>query len=177
MANPNAKGNYSYTTGQARDALYATFFNAWDDSLTGWRAVIPGVAPGDPTAPLVVWDDDEPEEDAPITAPTVYAYVRHTTGKQGSLSARRNTMTGEDQGRRWCRTGFLLLRLHVPNQLPLKTADLMVKVMADAFQGKRGFGSGAGITFPTVRPVEQGPSKDRYRIDLIVSFEYDELLN
>jgi hypothetical protein len=177
MANPNAKGNYSYTPGDAREAMYATFWNTWDDSLLGWRAVLPGVMPDDPLlAPTVAWDAEEPEDDAAITAPVVYAYVRHTTGKQASLSARQDPTTEQWIGRRWQRTGFILLRLDVPQSMQLKTGDALAKVIVNAFQGKRGVGSGAGIIFPSVRPIEQGNLKSRYRIDINVSFQYDELV-
>lgn len=159
---------YSYTVGEAYDALYGTFFNAWDDSLTGWRFVLPGVSPGDPTAPVVVFDQEEPEIDPPITAPNVYAYIRHTTGAQASLRG--------ENGRRWQRTGFVLHRLHFPSDMPLITGNALVKVIVDAYQGKRGFGAGAGIIFPTVRPLERGASVDRYKFDVIASFQYDELI-
>ena len=167
--NPNAKGNYSYTTAEARSCLYSTFWTPWNDPLIGWRMVLGNLADTDPGKPEVFWDKEEPETPPPITAPNVYVYVRHTTGGQASLRG--------DQGRRWRRTGFMLHRMHLPDALPLKTGDALAKVIYDAFEGKRGVGAGAGITFPKVRPIEQGGSKDRYKIDINVSFEYDELLN
>lgn len=160
--------NYSYTLEQARDELYNTFWSRWNDPTVGWHSVLPGVDPDDPTAPLVVWDGDEPDDDAEITQPTVYVFVRHVTGKQASLRG--------ENGRRWRRTGFILHRLNTPRNDPLKSADRLSKVILDCYQGKRGVGTGAGITFPSVRPTEQGTLKARYRTDIIASFEYDELI-
>ena len=159
---------YSYTTGEARECLYATFNTAWTDPVVGWQSVLGALASDDPGLPVVVWDDDEPEDDAEITQPTVYAYVRHTTAGQDSLRG--------ECGRTFKRTGFILLRLHVPTNGSLKTADGLSNVIQNAFMGKRGVGAGAGIWFRSVRPIEQGKSKDRYRIDIIASFEYIELL-
>ena len=160
---------YSYTIGQARDCLYSTFFDAWKDPATGWRSVLPGVDPQDKNkAPMVVYDGVEPADDAQINQPELYVFVRHSGGKQASLRG--------EKGRRWRRTGVMLIRIYVPKATPLKTTDALSKVVLDAFQGKRGVGLGAGITFPSVKPIEQGALKNRYLTDVLVSFEYDELI-
>ena len=160
---------YSYTVGEARDCLYSTFYQPWKDPTVGWQSVLPDVDPADTgKAPKVVFDGIEPADDATISQPEIYVFVRHSGGQQASLRG--------ENGRRWRRTGVMLIRIYVPKNGTLKTADGLSKVVLDAFQGKRGVGSGAGITFPSVKPIEQGALKNRYLTDVLVSFEYDELI-
>lgn len=160
----------SYTVAEARDFMYQTWWAAWNDPTTGWRAVLPETAlldDGDPGLPQVIWDALEPDDDTPVTTVEAYVAVRHVDGQQASLRG--------ESGRRWRRTGFVLTRMRFPVDMELKTADALSKVVNDAFQGKRGVGAGSGILFPKVRPVERGQSDERNRQDVIANFEYDEI--
>ena len=160
---------YSYTIGEARDCLYSTFYDPWKDPVKGWHSVLPDIDPASKDkAPKVIFDGVEPADDATISQPELYVFVRHATGQQASLRG--------EKGRRWRRTGIMLVRIYVPKAMPLKTADALSRIVLDAFQGKRGVGLGAGITFPSVKPIEQGALKNRYLTDVLVSFEYDELI-
>lgn len=151
----------SYTFEQARDFIYQTFFSYWTDPTNG-IASIPGVTFAD-----VIWDDEEPADDTPITSVEAYVTVRHVDGQQASLRG--------ENGRRWKRTGICTVRMRFPPGLQLKTTDAVSKVANDAFQGKRGVGDGFGIWFHKVRLVEFGRNQARYRADVLAYFEYDEI--
>lgn len=158
----------SYTVGEARDFIYQTFYQAWISDQTGWPSILTsGPPPAD-----VIWDGLEPTDDTPTTQVEVYFAVRHSNGQQASLMGETGDST---TGRRWRRTGVATARMRFPVDMQLKTADLLAKVVSDAFQGKRGFGDGSGIWFPRVRLVEQGRNQERNRQDVLAYFEYDEI--
>lgn len=160
----------SYTFAQARDFMYQTFFTPWMDPTAGWPSIlttIPVTDPPDPGAPIVIWDDEEPADDTPVTNVEVYVVVRHATGQQASLRG--------ETGRRWRRTGVMTMRMRFPPTMQLNTADALSKVVNDAFQGQRGIGDGYGIWFHRVRLVEAGRNQGRYRSDILAYFEYDEI--
>src|ERR1700743_1893369 len=93
----------SYTYAEARDFIYQTFFQQWIDPSVGWPSVLTTIpyvalpAAPDPRAPVVIWDQEIPSDDPPISVVEAYVTVRHSDGVQASLRG--------EKGRRWQRTG------------------------------------------------------------------------
>lgn len=157
----------SYTYEQAREHLYATFWQKWIDETTGVRSVIPDCNPLDEDAAKlcpVLWEEEEPEDLSDVTVPTVYVYVRHHNSKRTAISDRMFT-----------RYGFVLARVIVPTDAGLKTGDQLAYVVKSAFEGKRGYGDGRGIWFKSVRVTEAGAQQGRYLFLVTADFEYEEI--
>lgn len=158
--------NYSYTPAQARDHIYSTFYAVWRDPVAGWQGLKD--ADGNPIylaqEPKLEWDNDI-DDSADVTEPTVYLYIRHYTSKNRAIG-----------GRAVERKGFVLVKVKVPSDTGLKTADALSYIVKTAFENKRAPGDGKGILFRTWRPTETGIVQSiRFQIVSTVDFEYDEL--
>lgn len=160
----------SYTPAQAREHIYATYWATFNDPDKGWRNLLDWE--GNPLEPLaeqpdVEWDNDIGDDTPEVEKPTIYAYVRHYASTPATV--------GGESRKRTTRKGFVMLRVWVPRDTGLKTADALSYVAKTAFERKRGVGAGSGIIFRSWRPVEAGNQKTGpFLIVSTVDFEYDE---
>lgn len=164
----------SYTREQARDHLYTTLLKRWNDPVHGWAGIL-DEADFDPAytkAPEVEWDNREPDDTDGMEKPILFVYVRHHNARQKGVGG------GEGRSRTIHRRyGFVLIRVYTPKDSGLKTGDRLAYVVKSAFEGKRGFGAGNGISFQSVRVTEVGQVKGRYEHLVTADFEYDEIIS
>lgn len=161
----------SYTPAQAREHIYATFMNTWQDPDKGWQGLVDvfGNAITLTDEPQLEWDNDIGDDPPCVNAPLVYLYVRHYASKQAHI--------GGVTRKSFTRKGFVLARVWVPQDTGLKTGDALSYVIKTAFEGRRALGDGKGILFRSWRPTESGntsASQGRFQIVSTVDFEYDE---
>lgn len=160
---------FSYTYAEGRENLYNTFWQHFIgvnggvtfDATYDYTDESPSIE--------VLWEEVEPDEKTVVTRPTIYCYVRH-------YSAPRNHIGGESR-QVFLRKGFFLALVLMPQDQGLKSADDLAYVVKSAFEGKRGFGAGQGITFKSVRVTEAGLQKGRWQTTVTADFEYSEVVS
>jgi hypothetical protein len=160
----------SYTPAQAREHIYATFLATWRDAEKGWQGIVDALGAPLPLAdePKIEWDNDEDDDAPDVSAPLVYVYVRHYASQPATVGGETRKLT--------TRRGFVLIRVWVPGDAGLKTADALSYVAKTAFERKRGVGAGNGIIFRAWRPTEAGQQKNGTFLTVsTVDFEYDEI--
>jgi hypothetical protein len=145
---------------QARDEILDLFKTAWDAGLES-----AGIA-------VVYLNDGQQPPDAQETgeagSPTPWARVSlfHATGGAttlaGGLGAHKETSEG-----------FLQCEIYVAPAQGLRQADRLAKIVKNAFRGQRTAG---GATFRNVRHQEIGRDGVWFRMDVLVDFEYDEIV-
>lgn len=158
----------SYSPEQAREHIYKTWQATWSDPDKGWRAIRDQY--GEPLAvePKVEFDNDVDDNPPTVDRPLLYLYVRHFASPAATIGGETRKLVD--------RQGFVLLRVWVPRDSGLKTADRLSYVAKTAFERKRGVGAGNGIVFKSWRPTEAGPQKDgRFMTVSTVDFEYTEI--
>ena len=168
----------SYTREQAREHLYATLFNTWDDLDAGWRSLVADdeVSPAYTASPQIEWDNREPSETDGMDKPILFVYVRHFNEQGTGVGGLESQGGGRSRVIRR-HQGFVLVRVYSPQDGGLKTGDRLAYVVKSAFAGKRGFAAGNGISFRSVRVTEVGLVKGRYEHLVTADFEYDEIIS
>lgn len=139
----------SLTLAQARDDILTVFKTAWD--TTSYPAMY----------------DDVDGDDIPTdtSSPWARITVKHDKGQQTALC-------GADGSKRFTRTGVIIIQIFTPSGEGLSSSDTSVKIIQDAFEGKK---STNGVWFRDVDYKEIGPSGDYYQVNVIIQFEYDEI--
>lgn len=118
-----------------------------------------------PTMPIV-WDDvDDQPPHADPAAPWARFLIRHSKGRQASLSGAQAT-------KRWIRGGLLVVQLFAPGGDGQRVGDELVSIILDAFEGGTTTG---GVLFRNSRINEVGQSGGWHQVNIIVEFEYDEI--
>lgn len=98
----------------------------------------------------------------------LHTSMRHVTGRQSSLA-------GADGSVKWRRTGFVVAQCFAPmRQNGVVEATLMATVVRNSLQGQH---TGSGVWFRNARITEVGIEKDWFRVDAVVDFEYEEIVN
>lgn len=160
----------SYTPAQARQHMWATFRATWKDPMAGWQGLVDDL--GRPIAPSkepkVDFENAIDENMPSIREPLLSFQVRHYSSAPSTIGGETRKITS--------RRGFILVRVWVPSDSGLKTADALSYVVKTAFERKRGIGAGSGIIFRSWRPTEAGPQKNGSFLTVsTVDFEYDEI--
>ena len=144
----------------AREALDATgtmFKDAWDAS-------------GLTTGKLIQWDNvqavNPPGQDAD-GQPEIYAkfFMRHATGDQRSLAA-------PDGRRKFTHVGTMTIQTFTPSGMGTGAPLDVAQVVKHAFEGKKSLNN---VWFRDVRYNERGTEGNHYQIDVLATFEYDEI--
>ena len=145
---------------QAWDEILATFKAAWD-------------AGADTTGIPVVYQNDgqQPPDaleagQAGSAAPWARASLFHATGGTSSLTGGLGTHQETTEG-------FLQCEIYVPLAEGLRQALKIAKIVKNAFRGQSTAG---GATFRNVRHQEVGRDGAWFRVDVLVDFEYDEIV-
>lgn len=136
----------SLTQAQARDEILEMITDVWPDGRT-----------------LIY--DDVPGEIPDTTQMWGRATVRHLDGGASSLS-------GALGKQRYTRIGLLVVQIFTPTGKGLSTSDEYVKIVMDAFDGKK---SPGGVWFRNGRSQEVGPDGAFYQVNVSYTFEYDEI--
>lgn len=160
----------SYTPAQAREYIQQTFFQTFKDPVRGWQGLVDAM--GEPitlaAAPHIDWENLEGEELPDVEAPRLFLYVRHYASPPSTIGGETRKIV--------TRRGFVMVRVWVPADEGLKTADALSYVVKTAFERKRAIGAGFGIIFRSWRPTETGPQKNGTFLTVsTVDFEYDEI--
>ena len=137
----------SLTFAQANDQILTVFKTAWD--ATTYQAFYESVR--------------DQREDG--TDPWAEVYLRHTAGRQATLSSASGS-------RMFRREGTLSVRIHTVQGNGLQTAYGLAKVVSDAFEGSSTTG---GVWFRDVRINEVGRDGEFHITDVLIDFEYDEI--
>jgi hypothetical protein len=160
----------TYTPAQARRWILKTFQATWADPEKGWRGIVDdmGVPISLAAEPRIDWENVEDENTPDVTEPHLFVYVRHYASNPATVGGETRKIV--------TRRGFVLVRVWVPADSGLKTADAISYVVKTAFERKRGVGEGSGIIFRSWRPTEAGPQKNGTFLTVsTVDFEYDEI--
>lgn len=160
----------SYTPAQARQHMWMTLLNTWRDPVAGWQGLVDDL--GQPIAldqePTIDQENDIDETPPSVTEPLLSFQVRHYSSAPSTIGGETRKINS--------RRGFILVRVWVPQDMGLKTADALSYVVKTAFERKRGFGAGSGIIFRAWRPTEAGQQKNSSFLTVsTVDFEYDEI--
>lgn len=161
----------SYTYLEAYDHLLETFRQTWIDPTNGWVSI-----PDLTEEPEIEWPNlSRARDDADVASPAegdepwLRVYVRHNDSEQRSL--------GEPGCRIFTRTGMIGVDIFTPLNTGLKLPYLLGIVSKRAFEGKRGYGTGSGIIFRSVRLRERDNYQKRWaHTSVQADFEYDEVL-
>lgn len=139
----------------ARDEIHAAFQTAWD-------AGAPALNGG--TAPPVSYDAVAFE--APTAAVWARIRVRHEQGEQVTL--------GGPATRRFNKQGTVTVSIFAPlaTTLDTTTAEALALVAKSAFEGKA---TPSQVWFRDVTVNEIGIEESWFQIDVIASFNYDEI--
>lgn len=127
------------------------FVAAWDGNVT--------------SQPIPVFYQDA-KQDRPTNdlQPFVRVQVQHAAGRQASLA-------GVDGQKLRINNGIFTVQLFTVLGEGLSKADVLAKIIQDAFEGQ----AVNGIWFRNVRVNEIGVDGDRYQTNILVDFTYDEL--
>ena len=143
----------SLTRYQAIDEMAAIFKTAWEvtASQNGDR---------------IKWENVGTKSIPPdLNLPWARFVLRHATAFQATLS---NAVGA----RRFRRLGILTVQLFQPIGKGLSGDVDLAKIVLDAYEGQTTTG---GIIFREVVIQEVGPDGDFYQVNIVVSFEYDEV--
>lgn len=146
---------------QARDEILALFKTAWDAGV-------------DSAGVDVFYQSDgrqppDAQEAGQAGTPTSWARVSlfHVDGATSSLTGGLGGTQQETS------EGFLQCEIYVPPAQGLRLADRLAKIVKNTFRGQRTAG---GATFRNVRHREIGRDGAWFRMDVLVEFEYDEIV-
>jgi len=147
----------SYET--ATSEMLALFKAAWDA--------------GEESAPVAVFwpnvrDDVNTAKQSPTDAALPWARIgiQHVSGRQTSVGS-------PDGSRRFEHAGLITVELRVPMGRGPGLANRLATVAANAFRGKT---TASGVTFRNPRPRETGADGPWHRVDVLVEFLYDEVV-
>lgn len=145
---------------QARDEILALFKTAWDAGAESSGIAV--IYPDDGTQP------PDAQETGKAGSPTPWARVSliHAAGGTASL-------TGGLGIHKETSEGFLQCEIYVAPAQGLRQADRLAKIVKNAFRGQTTAG---GATFRNVRHQEIGRDGAWVRMDVLVEFEYDEIV-
>jgi len=135
----------SLTYTAARDEILTLFKTAWDAQ---------GTVP-----PVLYWDR---ATQPPTSGDWARITLRHTSGGNAAIS-----------NRFFVREGLVTVQLFTNFGEGLSSADLMSKVVSDAFQGQQTAG---GVWFRNVRVNEIGQDGEWFQTNVLIDFEYNEVI-
>lgn len=143
-------------TPTARDEIFTRF-------REDWEAESPAVAGG--TAPLTVWQAQEPEDGEPrADKPWCRVTVQHNVSGQRTFGDRR----------RFERLGIVTVQIFTPLSVEqdLTMAEALAVIARDAFEGRH---TPSGVWFRNIRMQEVGPSAPWFQLNVVGEFVYDEV--
>lgn len=138
---------------EARDEILAHFTTAWNAQAS---------------PPLLLYDDKP--RDLPDAAPYARITLQNNTAGQVTLGGKPSLGGG---GRRFRRNGIVTVQIFTPFGDGLTTADPLVDLAVDAFEGED-TGSDR-IEFRNVRANEVGHDGVWHQTNVIAEFEYDRV--
>jgi hypothetical protein len=119
----------------------------------------------DTTGYKMIWDDN-PGTIPTTMVPWARSTLIHVTGFQA-------TLTDGSGRKRFRRTGFLTVQIFTPTGEGLSSADILAKLISDAFEGQS---SPLGVWFRDVKTNEVGSDDGNwYQTNVVIDFEYDEV--
>lgn len=143
-------------SGQAREALYQMWLDAWE-ATDGWIA-LPGVT----VEPPVFYENIAPEDAPETDAIKVEIHVQHSDKPMESFGNGRPNYKA---------VGFVVAKLYVPKDQGLTLGDLMVNVARRAFQGKRS----DSLVLRGLTSNEEGAQDRWFVIRTVTPFEYEDV--
>jgi hypothetical protein len=144
----------SLSVTQARDEIIAMAYNALQSSsYAGITCKFEDVVTDQ--APTSQNGSGDPD-------PWVCIEVQHVGGGQSSLGKPRARFT---------RHGLVFVKVYTPRGKGMSTADEIAQIVLDASEGQS---SPGGVWFRNAQLRESGPDGIWTRIDVIVSFQYNE---
>jgi hypothetical protein len=141
------------TIQEARDEILLHFTNAWNVQTS---------------PPLLVYDDQP--RDLPNDASWARIMVEHTFFSQATLGGKVSLGGG---GSRFRRAGLVTVQIFTPVGDGLTTADPLVDLAIDAFEGES-TGSDR-IEFRNARANEVGSDGAWTQVNVLAEFEYDRV--
>lgn len=138
---------------EARDEILAHFTTAWNAQAS---------------PPLLLYDDKP--RDLPKDAVYARVTVQHNVSSQVTLGGKPSLGGG---GRRFRRNGIVTVQIFTPFGDGLTTADPLVDLAVDAFEGED-TGSDR-IEFHEVRANEVGHDGVWHQTNVLAEFEYDRV--
>lgn len=127
----------------ARDAIYKVFADVWRDSPVIWNDISSRV----------------PDE----SVPWARVILKHTVGKQGSLSCDVGT-------KKYNRAGILLIQIFTPLGRGQTQGYDLAAMVANAYEDAK-----LDVWFRNTRINEQGTSGNSDQINVLTDFLYDEV--
>lgn len=149
----------SATPAEARDQIFGLLLTAWQTQF------------GDPPSIPLLWKDtdiDPPLQQDADNNPEPWARVSLLHKKGGIQSLR-----GDSGNLKYRQTGNLIVKFYEPLQLGNNLADQIVQLVLKTYTGKTTSG---GVWFRPIGPREVGGKGAWWETDVLVSFEYDNLL-
>lgn len=141
------------TTTEARDEILSYFTTAWNAG---------------PLPPILLYDDKV--RDLPTDAAYARVTVQHNVFNQATIGGKVSSGGG---GQRFRRSGVVTVQIFTPFGDGLTTADPLVDLALDAFEGEN-TGSDR-IEFRNVRENEVGHDGVWHQTNVLAEFEYDRV--
>jgi len=139
----------SLTRAEAIDEMLTVFHGAWS-----------------PTGHPVKYDNVGAISPPPTTtSPWARVVLRHATSEQATLS-------GVAGNRRFRRSGSITVQIFTPVGEGLPSDEDLPKIVQDAYEGVTTPG---GVIFRSVAISEIGSDREWFQVNVVASFEYDEI--
>jgi hypothetical protein len=142
----------------ATDLILAQFRAQW---MADAGAIITPALPAD-TIVFEALEKDLQRHPRDTGVPWARIAVRHSAGMPAAIGKHRHRRTG---------TAFVQVFVPFVDGKSYTTCQRLVKVVQDAYEGKRS----GGVTFPRVNATERGVEASYYRADVAISFQWDEV--
>jgi len=149
----------SLTLSEARDAINAKFY-------TAWQALAPAQNGG--VEPVVRWQGEDSGDKPDSTQPWARVTILHATSGQDTLGP-------AGAGRSFERTGTVIINVFAPlsRGQGLTQAEALAIIAQNAFEGQTA-GAGDCIWFRNVTINEIGPDGAWFQINVTADFLYPE---
>ena len=141
------------TIQEARDEILLHFTTAWNAQAS---------------PPTLLYDDKT--QDLPDDAPYARITVQHNVFNQATVGGKTATGGG---GQRFRRNGIVTVQIFTPFGDGLTTADPLVDLAVDAFEGEN-TGSDR-VEFRNTRANEIGHDGVWHQVNVLAEFEYDRV--
>ena len=141
------------TIEDARDEILTHFTTAWNAQTS---------------PPILLYDDKT--LDLPANAPYARITIQHNVFNQATIGGKTSTGGG---GQRFRRNGIVTVQIFTPSGDGLTTADPLVELTINAFEGKS-TGSDR-VEFRSVRANEIGHDGVWHQVNVLAEFEYDKV--
>jgi hypothetical protein len=135
---------------EAKDLVFGVLKDAWA-TIT--------------SPPPMIYQDQR--EERPEAGPYAEAEIQHQDGFNAAIG---------DGGRKRVRAvARLVVSVYTVPGDGLTTSDDLVKVVQNAFEKRRNIGGPEKVTVRSVKVVEDGLTKNAYKVRVLAYFEYDRI--